>query len=109
MAVGRVLIAGYLVAAVAVAEEKTEQVDVLNTDGKGKGVRGLPAADFQAVRDRVANPVLTAAEAAEPAARRIVILFDNGSLSLAHRRHTAAAFKSCIEANLRPVDHVAIA
>lgn len=109
MRVARFAVALSLVVTVAVAEDKTTHVDVVVTDARGKAIRGLTAADFEAVRAGSASAVASAAEVTDPAPRRILILFDNSSLTLAHRRQVANSLKSWIDANVRSVDAVAIA
>lgn len=108
MAVRRFVVALSLVAAVAVAQQKTTHIDVVVTDAKGKAIHGLSAADFEAVHQGVASPVASVAEVTESEPRRIVILFDNASLKLNHKRQVATALKTWVETNLRPIDHIAI-
>lgn len=104
----RFAVALSFVASVALAQESVTRVDLVVTDAKGKPVRGLTAADFEIVTAGQARAVASAAEVtASP--RRVLILFDNASLTLAHRRQVAAATKSWVEANMRPVDHIAVA
>src|SRR6185436_929543 len=98
-----------LLATAAFAQDKTTHADVVVADAKGKAVRGLTAADFEVVRQGRATPVASVTEVTEPGPRRILILFDNSSLTLAHRRQTVAALKSFVDTEVRANDHVAIA
>jgi len=108
MRITLVVVVAFSLVASTVFAQQTTHADVVVTDGKGKVVHGLTAADFEVVRGNQAGAVASVAEVGDPAPRRIVVLFDNSSLTLAHRRQVVAALKTWIDANLRPVDHIAV-
>lgn len=105
-------------------------VDLVVTNAKGERVRGLTANDFDVVEGGEARAITnfteidvapasaraseTAATEARrtsvdaPAQRRIMILVDNGSLTLANRRMFVAAVRSFIAENVRAGDRVMI-
>lgn len=105
----RFAVALSFVASFAVAQEQVTRVDVVVTDPKGKPVRGLTAADFEVVTGGQVSAVASVAEPATPAPRRVLVVFDNVSLTMAHRRQMVSALRNWIDAHVRANDRVAVA
>ncbi|MHB0968678.1 MAG: VWA domain-containing protein [Thermoanaerobaculia bacterium] len=94
-------------AAGAGAEFRVANVDVLVTDASGQRVAGLTRDDFELYENGTRKEI-TSISAGQPAPRRIVLYFDNASLSMNFRHEFIDAAKAFVR-TLRPEDRVMIA
>ena len=115
-----------LVAGAAVAQEsavidvQVTNLDVVVTDNKGKRVTGLTKADFEVLENGTSREITNLSEISrsaaamtetmQPAARRILLIVDNGSIALSARRKVFDATRATLEKLVvNPSDRIAIA
>lgn len=89
-------------------------LDLVVTDAKGAHVTGLAKDDLEIVEGGQAREItnfaeVRSADAAARAGRRILILFDNVTLTLANRKLFAAAARDFVETSLQARDRVLVA
>ncbi|HVR40810.1 MAG TPA: VWA domain-containing protein, partial [Thermoanaerobaculia bacterium] len=85
-------------------------VDVIVTDSRGNRIRNLTKDDFEIVEKGEKREITNfSAISAEPAPRRILLLFDNSSLTMSNRRLSVDAVRAFLDEELRPTDRVLVA
>lgn len=85
-------------------------IDVVVTDSHGHRIRDLTKDDFEIVEKGEKREITNfSAIAAEAPARRILLIFDNNSLTMANRRLAIDAVRAFLDGVLRPTDRVLVA
>jgi VWFA-related protein len=92
------------------APDPSVVVDAIVTDAKGAPVAGLTKADFEVLEGGEAREIAAFSEAASGTAegRRVMILFDNFTLTMPNRKLFAAAAREFVEKSLAPTDRVLV-
>jgi VWFA-related protein len=115
----RVTVALLFVAALAQAqvtetiEVTVTNVDVVVTDSRGNPVHGLTKDDFEVLQNGQRREITNLTElskgtASEPAPRRLLVVFDNSTLTMPRRRTTVDALQKWIAEVVRPTDSIMI-
>ncbi len=103
-----------------VIEVQITNLDVVVTDAKGKRVTGLTKDDFEVTEDgkkqsisnlsEISRTATATPETMQPAARRILLIVDNGTIELSARRKVFDATRAALERLLLgPADRMAVA